>query len=526
MLNFAKRNAFDLTHERKFTCNMGQLVPFLCREVLPGDKWFCKTDLVLRLTPLLAPMMHHVDVFTHFFFVPNRLIWDDFEKFITGGNDGNDNTVWPHMTLSSADVLPGSLADYLGIQCADGSQPTYSTTSVSVLPFRAYAKIFNDWYRDENLQQEVTLNTGNGLDSTTNKSILNRAWKKDYFTNALPWPQKGQSVQLPLGAKAPVYSNSASSVDTSELTTMYGYDTTGSKVVPGGNNHHQLHLDNYGAVSRATATNTTGTSQTKFSLFADLAQATAATVNSVRQAFQLQKWFEINAISGSRYVEQILSMFHVKTGDARLQRSEFIGGGRSPIVISEVVQQSETATTPQGTLTGHGFTASRSHTMSYFFPEHGFLIGIISVMPKPSYQQGLDRMWFRKTRYDYYWPVFSHLGNQEIKNKEIYFQGDGVVDSNGEIVDEKPFGFTGRYDEYRYIPSSVHGDFKTTLNFWHLGRIFNNLPTLNSNFIECNPANRPFAVKNTNVCQCELLNQITAIRPMSKKAYPGLIDHA
>ena len=535
-LNFAKRNVFDLTHERKFTCNMGDLVPVLCEEVVPGDKWFFKSDAVVRLTPLLAPIMHQVDVFIHFFYVPTRLTHDNWEKFITGGEDGKDNTVVPTVKAPSGGYGNGTLWDFIG--CATGITGEESLA----YPFRAYNIIWNDWYRDETLQTPATVSKADGLDTTTNMTLLKRCWKKDMFTNALPWPQRGDAVNLPLGTSAPVsvsglkiYGN-GKSLGLTDGSTNYGakYSTGAPGLIP---NTNAYNVNNGSGVSGGSApgdnkaigitTNKTNSGITgEGTGVADLTNATAATINSIRQAFQLQRWFEINAISGARYVEQILAHFHVKTGDARLQRSEFIGGFRSPIVISEVVQQSETNTTPQGTLTGHAFSANRSRLLKYFFPEHGYLIGLLSVMPKPSYQQGMRRMFNRRSRYDWYWPVFSHLGNQEIKNKEIYCQGDSVVDGHGEIIDEKPFGFTGRYDEYRYIPSTVHGEFKSTLNFWHLGRIFNNLPTLNSNFVTCDPAKRPFAVQNTDVCEIQILNQITAIRPMPRKGRPGLVDHA
>lgn len=542
MFNFKKRNAFDLTHDRKFTCKMGQAVPILCEECVPNDTWIGKTDLILRLSPLLAPVMHRVDVFTHFFFVPSRLLQDNWEKFITGGDDGMDDTVAPTIeSPANTGWAPGSLADYLG---EDTGVPNLHSFA---LPFRAYNKIWNDWYRDENLQEEVAMSKGDGVDVTTNTNILRRAWKKDYFTNALPWAQRGPSVTLPLGTEAPVeVFGTGKTLGLTNGTTngalfeSSGQDGTGTQSTIYG--QQQGYDKDLGTAWSSGTGNAFGknklflgvtTDSTKSGLAgkADLSTASAATINAIRQAFQLQKWFEINAISGSRYVEQILRHFGIHCGDARLGRSEFIGGGRSPILVTEVVQTSEgTSDSPQGNLAGHGFTASRSHTFKYTCPEHGYIIGIMSVMPLPSYQQGQRRMFARRTRYDFLWPVFSHLGNQEIKNKEIFAQGESVVDANGEIIDEKPFGFTGRYDEYRYIPSTVHGDFKTSLNFWHFGRIFNNLPGLNSEFIQCNPATRPFAVIGNNqqqpdVCRVQVLHSLTAVRPLSKKGMPGLIDH-
>lgn len=438
MLGFDKRNAFDLTHDRKFSCDFGYLIPFLCEDMIPGSKWFVKTDLVLRLQPMLAPIMHRVDVFTHFWFVPYRLLQDHWEPFITGGQDGKDNTVAPYVVAPSGGWSTGSLMDYLG--------EATGITGLESLAFapRAYNLVWNEWYRDDTLQNEVALSRGDGLDTTTNLNLLRRAWQKDMFTNALPWPQRGEAVNLPLGTSAPVVGDGVASPEWTTESATVSHPIFVSGTTSGSNPYKQVAVDGTGLSSTKGLQLTTD--KTKSHIVADLTSATAATINSIRQAFQLQRWFEINAISGARYVSQLLAHFHVNCGDSRLQRPTFLGGGRSPIIVSEVVQQSESNTTPQGTMTGHGFTANRSHTITCYAPEHGLILGLLSVMPKPAYQQGQRRMFAKRSRYDFYWPVFSHLGNQDIKNKEIYAQGPSVVDSDGEIIDEKPFGFTGRYD--------------------------------------------------------------------------------
>ena len=428
---FDKRNAFDLTHDRKFSCDFGYLIPFLCEDVIPSSKWFIKTDLVLRLQPMLAPIMHRVDVFTHFWFVPYRLLQDHWEDFITGGQDGKDNTVAPYMVAPDGGWPTGSLMDYLG------EATGVTGLETNALYVRAYNTVWNEWYRDDTLQQEVVTSKGDGLDTTSNTSLLRRAWQKDMFTNALPWPQRGEAVNLPLGQSAPVWGNGES------LGVSYGDDgnITNMKIVNSGGSTYVTPVD----VNRTPNLNNdnvnwpTGTSGLSISssgsnktigvvtkenaeymangklkltsgMYADLSNATAATINSIRQAFQLQRWFEINAISGARYVSQLLAHFHVNCGDARLQRPTFLGGGRSPIIVSEVVQQSESNTTPQGTMTGHGFTANRSHTVTCYAPEHGVILGLLSVMPKPAYQQGQRRMFAKKSIYDQYSRAFRVSG--------------------------------------------------------------------------------------------------------------------
>lgn len=500
MRKFASKNIFNLSHENKLTCDMGKLVPFYLEEILPGDSFKVSSQLIVRLAPLVAPMMHQVDVFTHFFFVPNRLVYKDWEEFITGGQDGASTAVCPTITSPSGGFAVGSLADYLGVPTGVGG------LSCLALPFRAYNKIYNDWYRDETLMDEVTINMNSGADSTTNTGLLTRCWKKDYFTSALPFAQRGDPVYLPLGVSAPV-------VTTDQLTRI--------NAANGGNPWSSIN------VSQIVVSNTIGlhgqpvAAGTDTQLRADLSSATAATINDIRAAFQVQRWMEKNARAGYRYVEQILSHFGVRSSDARLQRAEFLGGGRSPIVVSEVLQTSQTdGTSPQGNMAGHGFSAHVSHSFTKTFEEHGYVIGILSIMPKANYQQGLARMWNRRSRTDWYWPVFSHLGEQAVLNKELYAQG--TDDDNG------IFGYQGRYDEYRRHYSQVHGQFRDTLDYWHMGRIFSELPTLSANFVKCEPTTRVFAVQSASVndhCWVQVYNNVKAVRPIPKYSDPGYVDH-
>lgn len=515
-MKFNKRNRFNLSHEVKLSCDMGKLIPFYLEEILPGDRFSVRTNAVLRLAPLLAPIMHQVDLYTHFFFVPNRLVFDDWEPFITGGPEGTDSTEAPYIvTPHSGGFLDGSLADYLGV-------PTnIADLKVSAIPFRVYDLVYNEWYRDQNLQEPLSISKGNGLDEDTEVDIQNRCWKTDYFTGSLPFMQRGQPVHLPLGQTAPVVFGQGAGKDyTPYLETQ---------IAPG----KQVGVcnSNYGSNSRATYTGVEDGEGNRLipvgtayggPLVTDLSEATAATINDIRQAFQIQRWMEANAYAGSRYVESILQHFGIRSSDARLQRSEFLGGGRSPIIISEVLQTSQgTEESPQGTMAGHGISVQRSHQFKKFFEEHGYIIGILSIMPKATYQQGLHRTWFRKSRYDYYWPVFSHLGQQAVLNKEIYATGN-------DASDEGIFGYQDRYEEYRRHYGSVHGEFRDRLNFWHMGRIFANQPELNSDFVTCKPTKRIHSVTTDedDTCWLDIYNVVHAIRPIPRHGTPGLIDHA
>lgn len=518
MRKFNARNLFDLSHENKLTCEMGKLVPILCEEILPGDTFRVSTDMVVRMAPMLAPIMHNVNVYTHFFFVPNRLIFDKWEDFITGGADGNDSTVAPYMTTPSGGFAVSSLADYLGVPTGVGN------VKISALPFRAYAKIYNDYYRDENLQTEVALSTAAGADTTTSTALLARCWQHDYFTSALPWTQRSTTgaVKLPLGSTAPVKGTGMNLGLTNGVTNvgMCSYDR-GDNMLQGLTG---CYGQSVGSVRSGTSISGAGvgvtTDASKSGLVADLSTATAADVNDIRYAFQVQRFLEKMARTGARYTEVILSHFGVKSSDSRLQRAEYLGGGRSPIAISDVLQTSadDDQPTPLATMAGHGYSAQRSHQFKRFFEEHGWLIGIMSIMPRSTYQQGLSKKWTRDTRFSYYWPVFSHLGEQAIHNREIYLQGTSA--------DDGIFGYQPRYQEYRKRYSEVHGDFRSSLDFWHLGRVFTQLPVLNSDFVKCVPSTRIFAVTSgTDHMWVDLYHKIKALRPIPKYGDPGYVDH-
>lgn len=500
---FNKANVFDLTHEHLLTCNMGQLIPVELVEVVPGDTFKQHTDMFMRLEALIAPIMHRCDVKFWSFYVPNRTLMDGWEGYITGGPDGTDDTVKPYMVAPEGGYAPGSLADYLGLPTGVGGYKH------SALPIRMYQKIYNEWFRDENLIDEVALSTADGLDTTTSLDLQNVAWEKDYFTNALPTPQRGPASYLPLGVSAPVISNA------NELTRMrFGAYNGTSTPKP---TLSYLTVGNSNGVSERDTTETSLTG-----LSADLSQATAVSVNQMRLAFQVQKFLEKNMRGGARLVEWTLSHFGVRIPDGRLQRSEFLGGGRSPVVISPVEQTSSTdATSPQGNLAGRGTSAQRTHKWVKSFVEQGFVMTLMTIVPRTLYGQGLHRLWSRETRYDEYVPVFAHLGEQEVLNKEIYTQGTDA--------DNGVFGYNDRFSELRHIPSTVHGQFRSgeSLDYWTMARQFDSLPQLNGDFVTADPTRRVFAVTDERVdtIEVQVMHHLKAIRPLPKYGNPGLIDH-
>ena len=453
-----RRSKFGLSHSFKFSCDMGNLVPIMCEDVSPGDTFRLNTDAVVRFAPMLAPLMHEIDVYTHYFFVPNRLTWTNWENFITGGERGDDVSVVPTITSPSGGFGVSSLVDYLY-----GCNVDAEGLTVDAMPARAYQLILNEWYRQQDLQDSRLISFADGPDTTTDLSLYNRNWNKDYFTSCLPFQQKGPAVLLPLSGNAPVigtapvsglgtfaqtFSTNASSAYFTDGTGADPVTTTANWVGSGGSGTSgqgyviEEDPNNSGFPNiRANADVPTST------LEADLSKVSSATINDLRQSFQLQRWLEANMRCGSRYTESILSHFGVHSPDQRLQRPEFLGGGRSPVVFSEVLQTSETSSTgtPQANMAGHGFGAHRSHQFVKSFPEHGWVIGLMSIVPVSSYSgQGVDRRFTRFSKYDYLWPLFAHLGEQPVLNKEVYAQG--FADP---AADEGVFGYQPRYQEYR-----------------------------------------------------------------------------
>lgn len=532
---FARPSKFNLSHTNLLTCEMGKLVPFYVEEVLPGDEFRVKTDAMIRLAPMLAPIFGEVDFYTHYFFVPNRLIWDNWEDFITNGlESGTSTSVWPYIVGSTGDNWDiGSLADYVGVPVKDAAGANgVSVVSpngkyFSALPFRAYNLIWNQWYRNEFLQNEVAISTADGADSTTNVGLLNRSWKRDYLTSALPFTQLGSPALLPIFAN----SNITVPIGGTGSISFTRQPASGNVTIPSGEYWLQESGGDARVNTNATNNNVTlglNPDATKSNVEGkiNLYTQTTLNVNEVRLAFQLQRIMERRALSGNRYVEYIASAFGVRSADARLQRAEFLGGGKSPVLISEVLQTSAgTQSSPQGNMSGHGFGAARTHAFNKAFTEHGLILGILSVMPKAYYSQGRPRSLYRTTYTDYYQPELSHIGEEPILCSEVMVNS---TDANGVANETATFAFQHRYESYCRHLSEVHGDFRTNMNYWHLAREFGstNVP-FNSDFVTCNPSKRIFAAGDQadRPCWIEMFLNIQAIRPINKNRKPGLVDH-
>lgn len=527
-----KRNVFSLSHDVKMSGNMADLLPVLCEEVVPGDKFRVQTSSLVRLAPMLAPIMHKLNVHIHYFFVPNRLVWNEWEDFITGGVDGTLAPVFPRVSMTAAQFgrygAKRSLLDYLGVGYATESTAS-GTQDVSLLPLRAYAMIYNEYYRDQTLHPDLEIDTSSGIklpDSSLVSnylSIRRRCWEKDYFTSALPFAQRGAPVTLPLTntdqQTYPVVYNSRGS--TPDVTGRFrdgaGVDIPGdlpTDYVAGlvdSNNPDKLRVivngRNLNYDPNGTLTVTTD------------AYETGVTINDLRASIRLQEFLEKMARGGGRYTELLLNIFGVRSSDARLQRPEFLGGGKSPIVISEVLQTSSTdETSPLANLAGHGITAGATNRFVRRFEEHGYVIGILSILPRTAYSQGLPRHFTKFDKLDYYFPQFAHLGEQPIYNRELY-------NVPGSALNDEVFGYTPRYAEYKNRQDRIAGDFKDSLLFWHLGRSWSERPVLNGSFVSANNIERIFAVNDngaTDKFWMLLHHDIKAIRPMPKYGVPTL----
>ena len=487
--NFSVKTAFDSAY----------LVPIYVDEVLPGDSFNLNMTAVARLSTPIVPFMDNLYLDFFFFYVPNRLLWSNWEKFMGAQDDPGDSTDYTIPQVkgpSGSGWLTGSLADYFGVPFNISG-----AYECNALHFRAYNLIWNEWFRDQNLQDSEKMSLDDGPDDDFDYSLLKRGKRHDYFTSCLPWPQKGTAIELPIGSEAPVKTDVTTA--SNDLGILDGND-----------------------VLRKVSANTTyiqsTTTAATYDIYADLSSATASTINEIREAFQLQKLIERDARGGTRYTEIIKSHFRVNSPDGRLQRPEYLGGGSTMINITPVAQTSESNTTKQGTLAAVGYGSKTGVGFTKSFTEHGVLIGLANVRADLSYQQGIHKMWTRSTKYDFYWPALAHLGEQEVLNKEIFADGS----ANDDLV----FGYQERWAEYKYGKSMITGimrsDASSNIDEWHLSIDFASLPTLNAAFIQdAPPVSRVVATPSEPEIIFDGYFDLLCTRPIPTYSVPGLIDH-
>lgn len=545
-------NVFTLDHDVKSSYNFDKLYPFLCQPVYPGDTWNARAEVFMRAMPMLAPIMHNVDMRLYFFFVPMRLIWNenkkaDWKVFITGGEDGMQSPDLPYFTyanLVSAGVHvmgnamgPGSLMDHLGFPVAtttienSGDNALSDTTKnirICSLPFRAYQLVWNEYFRNQNVQNEVEFSMDEGEETAADLrnlfTIRYKNFEKDYFTSCLPFAQRGEAVKLPIDFEDAGVTGSVPVVvddlhqtigDTTNVANLRYYQDEFQPSSPLPSSLNKISIHGQADVSELSFTG--------YSI---------GTINDFRYCLRLQQWLENNARCGSRYIEQLLAHFGVTSSDARLQRPELLGGGKIPLLFTDVEQNSFGTGEDidvLGNLGGKGTLYGKTNGFKKYFEEHGILLGLLTIIPRTSYSQGVSRVWTAFDKTDWYFPEFAHLGEQAVLNKELFFPVQHAAPYNNDYNAEPDgvFGYQGRFTELRYIPSSVHGELRTDLQYWHLGRLFPVQPDLNGDFVAASTRANIFAIEDIResgydpfVCQIHM--DVSAVRPLPKYAIPTL----
>lgn len=519
------KNKFDLGHGMKGTANMGDLIPTMCIEALPGDSFQFTPEMMMRLMPLVSPTMHRARVFFHTFAVPIRIIWSQWEDFITGGEDGIQAPVSPYM-MAPVDSDPGAVElfkkgtdfDYMGCPpIPDDMTTATSKLKVSTLPFRAKLQIYNDYYRNQNVEPEITFSKGSGDESANTTNIIamletrKRAWGKDYFTSALPNSQRGPEITLPFEAEVEYLQQSIVKRSDTGATMSNNDLRATTQSVP-----------DYPPGSLSFTNQPAGTLDDGTAVrIENIAGITASniTVNAIRRATRLQTVLEKAAVGGARYVEYIKAFFGVTSDDARLQRAEYITGSSMPITFSEVLSTVETDTVPQANMAGHGVSMGGGKSGHYFAKEHCYIITMMSVLPDTEYMQGLPRMFSRETRFDWPLPELAHIGEQEVLNKELYHEYE-----TADVPADEVFGYQSRYCEWKYKNSTVHGELRDTLDFWTMARKFQAYPSLNADFIKADPTHRIFADTDPagDKLIFQLYNHVSAIRALPYFGTPSL----